>query len=95
MAYKLQDMDLFSIVEGGKVIISQRGVYRQTELYERSGTLFAAFGVNGFVRLLSRENTTVPHVKWVAIEGVEYQEDHMGPKTPGTVRASSFKAAAE
>jgi len=79
VTYKLQDMDLFSIVEGGKVIISERGIYRQTDLYERSGTLFAAFR-GGFVRLLCRENTTAPHVKWSAIEGVVYREDHMGPK---------------
>lgn len=91
MAYKLQDMDLFSIVEGGKVIISERGIYRQVDLYKRGETLFASFK-DGFVRLLGRENTTVPHVRWLAIEGVEYEVDYMGPH-PSAAPGVTLKAA--
>lgn len=79
MAYKLADMTLFSIVEGGVVIINDRGLYRQVDLYERAGMLFAGYK-DGFIRLLGRENTTVPTIKWDAIEGVEYVEDYQGPK---------------
>lgn len=75
----LADMDLFSIVTGAKVIISDRGIYRQVECYERGDMLFAAYR-NGFVRLLARNITTVPHVKWDAIEGVRYREEYNGPK---------------
>lgn len=81
-------MDLFSIVETGKVIISERGVYRQVDLYERAGALFAGFK-GGFVRLLGRGGTTVPHVKWDAIEGIKYHEEYNGPKqvpTPDGLR---------
>ncbi|GLS29925.1 hypothetical protein SAMN04488498_110193 [Mesorhizobium albiziae] len=81
MARTLADMDLFSIVEAGKVIISERGIYRQVELYERSGALFAAFK-GGFVRLLARGLSTVPYVKWEAIEGIAYNEEYNGPKYP-------------
>jgi hypothetical protein len=73
-------MTLFSIVEGGKVIISDRGIYRQVDLYERGGMLFAGYK-DGFIRLLGRENTTVPTIRWDAIEGVEIVEDYQGPKT--------------
>ncbi len=33
MAYKLAEMTLFSRVEEGQVIISDRGLYRQVDLY--------------------------------------------------------------
>lgn len=75
----LADMDLFSLVEAGKAIISDRGVYQQVEVYERGEMLFAAYR-KGFVRLLSRGLTTVPHVKWDAIEGVAYREEYNGPR---------------
>ncbi len=80
MAYKLAEMTLFSRVEEGQVIISDRGLYRQVDLYERNGTLFAAVK-GGFVRLLGREGTTVPSIKWLAIEGVEYTDEYNGPKS--------------
>lgn len=75
----LADMDLFTIVEAGKAIIVDRGIYRQVELYERGDMLFAAHR-GGFVRLLSRNMTTVPHVKWDAIVGVAYREEYNGPR---------------
>lgn len=79
MPRTLADMDLFSIVEAGKVIISERGLYKQVDLYERGGTLYAALR-GGFVRLLARNQSTVPHIKWDAIEGVAYREEYNGPR---------------
>lgn len=79
MAYNLSNMTLFKRVDAGQVIISERGLYRQVDLYERDGQLFAAHK-NGFVRLLDRENTTIPYVTWKAIEGVEYTSEYNGPK---------------
>lgn len=92
MAKVLADMDLFSIVEAGKVIISERGIYRQVELYERAGTLFAAFK-GGFVRLLARNLTTVPHVKWEAIEGITFDDQWNGPKQTGSAGGLRLVAA--
>lgn len=87
MAYKLDDMDLFTIVEGGKVITTEKGVYRQSDLFERKGQLYAAHRT-GFARLLTNGVTTVPHVRWDDIEGVEYHEVYNGP-----VRTNGLMAA--
>lgn len=35
---------------------------------------------DGFVRLLDRGNTTVPHITWKDIEGVETVAAYDGPK---------------
>jgi hypothetical protein len=78
MAHKLADMNLLKRIDEGQVIISDRGIYRQVDLYERGGQLFAAHK-DGFVRLLDRENTTVPSVTWKAIEGVEVEATYKGP----------------
>lgn len=82
MPKTLADMDLFSIVEAGKVIISDRGVYSQVDLFERGANLYAGYR-KGFVRLLARNLTTVPTVKWDAIEGVAYREEYNGAKLAG------------
>ena len=87
MAYKLEDMYLFTVVEGGKVITVEKGVYRQSDLYERAGQLYAQHRT-GFARLLTKGVTTVPNVRWDAIEGVEYKENFRGPaRTTGLVAA--------
>lgn len=96
--YKLADMNLFSRVDEGQVIISNRGVIRQVDLYTRGEQLFAALK-DGFVRLLSREHTTVPSIRWIAIEGIHYVEGWNGPKQvepepePVVVKTKRFKVA--
>jgi hypothetical protein len=65
----IANSDMFAEVDGAKALISARGVWMQTGVYQRNSMLFVAYG-KGFVRLLSRNLTTVPHVKWEAIEGV-------------------------
>jgi hypothetical protein len=76
---KLERMDLFTLVEEGKVIIRDRGFYLQVDLYRRGRTLFAAYG-KGFIRLLSRNMTTVPAIRWEAIEGIRTVEEWDGMK---------------
>lgn len=83
MAYKLADMTLFSRIDEGQVIISERGLHRQVDLYKRGDQLYAAVR-DGFVRLLDRENTTVPHIRWLAIEGVEVESAYNGPRHKAT-----------
>ncbi len=76
---KRDQMDLFRPVDGGRVVIVDRGLFRQVGLYEWNGFLFAARRT-GFVRLLGRTNTTIGHVKWEAIDGVEFHEVYNGPR---------------
>ena len=66
-------MNLFTRVENAFAILLTRGEYRQAELYERGGFFYAAHG-RGFVRLLGNRMTTVPAVRWDAIEGVSFEE---------------------
>ena len=47
----------FKQVEGEAAILVGDGVYRQTELYERNGYLFAKYGA-GFVRLAADGSTS-------------------------------------
>lgn len=91
MVARLADMDLFSIVEEGKVIISDRGVYRQVGLYKRGDTLYAEVK-SGFIRLLARGLSTVPHIKWDTIEGCTYREDYNGPKAESASRVRLMAA---
>ena len=78
MAYKLEDMDLFTVVEGGKAITVEKGVYRQSDVYERGGRLYAMHRT-GFARLLTKNMTTVPNLRWDDIVGIAFSEDYKGP----------------
>jgi len=59
----------FQKVEGEAAIIVCNGVYRQVDLYERDGYLFAESSRNGFIRLsesgsTSKAKTTLNHLSW-------------------------------
>jgi hypothetical protein len=56
-------MDYFSIIDGAKAVIVTAGVYRQVDVFERAGYLYAARG-NGFVRLLASGKTSDPRTLW-------------------------------
>jgi hypothetical protein len=70
---------LFHIVEGAVAILRCKGVYRQVPVYRRDNLnnrtpadeLFAKWG-GGFIGLRAHGGTTVPHVVWEHLEGVEY-----------------------
>lgn len=47
----------FKHIEGEAAVIIERGIYRQTDLYERNGFLYAKIGT-GFVRLFADGSTT-------------------------------------
>lgn len=50
-------MGLFQQVEGEAAIIVENGVYRQCDIYQRDGYLYAKVG-SGFVRLMADRSTT-------------------------------------
>lgn len=59
-------MALFNIVADSHVILRSSGIWKQTELYERDGILYAKHG-SGFIGLRTVGNTTLPKVQWEAI----------------------------
>lgn len=52
-------MGLFSIIEGAACVLQSGGVYRQAEVYQRDGGLYAKHG-SGFIRLYVKGTTSVP-----------------------------------
>lgn len=48
---------LFQKVEGENAIVVHNGVYRQCDVYERNGALFAKVGT-GFIRLYANGSTS-------------------------------------
>lgn len=48
---------LFQKIEGENAIVVHNGVYRQCDVYERNGALFAKVG-NGFIRLYANGSTS-------------------------------------
>ncbi|ESX17851.1 hypothetical protein X766_15675 [Mesorhizobium sp. LSJC255A00] len=72
-------MSMFSRVEGGQVLLTQRGVYTEAELYKRGEDLFVKLK-SGFARLLTTNNTTAANVRWKEIEGVDFSTTSDGPR---------------
>jgi len=60
-------MDLFHIIDQGQVILKTKGIYKQVAAYSRGLDVYAPHA-GGFIRLLARGATTVPHVSWVDVE---------------------------
>tara|TARA_R110000868_G_scaffold82808_5_gene233635 strand:- start:254 stop:505 length:252 start_codon:yes stop_codon:yes gene_type:complete len=70
----------FHTIEGGAVILSKRGVFKQANLYRRGRELYAGTA-GGFVRLYANGNTGVPDLRWVDLEHQyqsEYEDDALG-----------------
>lgn len=59
---------MFVKVEGTTVLLVERGVYRQADLYERGGQLFAKLGT-GYVYLKETGATSKDGVGFDVIEG--------------------------
>lgn len=67
---------LFKEVDSGKVILHNRGTYRQLKLYEFDGKLFAGNG-RTFVRLHQGGSTSTA-AKWAHIDSPDYIHDKLG-----------------
>ncbi|AZO48016.1 hypothetical protein [Mesorhizobium sp. M4B.F.Ca.ET.058.02.1.1] len=74
-------MSMFTAIEGGQVLLTNRGVYQEAKLYKREGELFAQIK-QGFARLLASNLTTAPGIRWKAIDGFIYAETAFGPQEP-------------
>jgi hypothetical protein len=56
-------MNRFHVIDGAAVILRQKGVFRQADVYRRGVELFAAHR-GGFIQLLARDGTSSPDVSW-------------------------------
>lgn len=61
-------MSLFQIVENEKAILSNAGLYIQTDIYKLDGVLYAKLG-SGYVRLYADCSTSKPKVRLVRLTG--------------------------
>lgn len=68
---------LFHIIEGAAVVLRAKGVFRQAAVYRRNAQLYAKWG-NGYIGLRASLGTTLPHVSWDYIEGVEFVSPPLG-----------------
>jgi DNA-binding cell septation regulator SpoVG len=59
-------MSLFTIVEDSHVHLHSGGLYKQTELYEKDGIMYAKWGA-GFIGLRHGGVTTISKVRWDSI----------------------------
>ncbi len=53
----------FVIVEGVQVVVLKSGVFKQVNVYQRSGQLYAATA-GGYVSLSRDSVTSVPSIRW-------------------------------
>lgn len=85
-------MDPFTKVEDGLVITFERGIYRQTALYERGGRLYTQRG-SGYVKLYKNGHTGLPKLIWKDIDPgfLSFVEEPLGLRIVSP--KSSIKAA--
>jgi hypothetical protein len=58
------DEKLFSVIEDAWVILRNKGVYKQTKVFQYKGGLYARHG-SGFIRLMrAHKATSVPDILW-------------------------------
>lgn len=93
MSTQPSSVALFTPVEGAQVILNNKGVFFQSDLYQQGQTLYAAVK-GGFIRLLGREGTTVSKIRWTKISGVSFVEMYDGPKLVPAIPARKEKLAA-
>ena len=60
----LNKKGLFSLVEGVLVILNVGGAYKQVEVYQRGGQLYAAITKTGFIALYKGSRTSKPSISW-------------------------------
>ena len=71
-------MNLFTIIEDGHAILLQRGVYKQTTLFERHARVYARHA-GGFIGLRKDHGTTVPSIRCEHVEAAEqFAFDELG-----------------
>lgn len=68
---------LFHIIDNAVVVLRSRGVFRQVQVYRRNAQLYAKWS-NGFIGLRAGNGTTLPHVSWDYIEGVQFVSPNIG-----------------
>lgn len=68
-------MGFFKHIEGEAAVLVDKGVYRQVDLYERDGVLYAKVGA-GFVKLYATGATTKPstRVETLSFDGALYKD---------------------
>jgi hypothetical protein len=62
---------LFHKIEGAVVILRQRGVFKQVDVYRREEKLYAK-AAGGFIGLKREGGTTKPEISWEHLEGVKF-----------------------
>jgi len=83
-------MNFFQQIEGEACIIIDRGVFKQVDLYERGGELFAKLG-GGFIRLMSDGSTTKSNARLDAISFDALGRDHIGRLCRTDTRVAGIK----
>lgn len=79
---------LFKIIPGGIAVLNNRGVFKQVDLYEREGRIYAQWGT-GYIGLRSEQGTTIPNVRWEYVEGVAKEYNKLGAMMiPAVARAA-------
>lgn len=86
-------MGFFKQVEGEAAVVVINGVYRQCDVFERDGYLYARAG-GGFVRLFADGSTTKPKMRLDTISwtGAIHRDVHNRLCRPGVSGAKELEA---
>lgn len=68
---------LFTIIPQGVAVLNNKGVFKQADLYEREGRVYAAWG-SGYIGLRSDKGTTIPNVRCEWFDGVQTRVTKLG-----------------
>lgn len=84
---------MFKQREGDAAVVVENGVFRQTDVYSRSGYLFAKFGP-GFIRLYADGSTSKAKCRLdvLHVEGL-VQQDRFGRLCDGSVAGAGLRPA--
>lgn len=85
-----EPIDLFHAIEGAIVILRQRGVFRQVQVYRRADHLYARWGA-GFIQLRGSNGTTLPDCNWEALELPAGMEMVAAPLQVPTIRRPTLQ----
>lgn len=80
---------LFTIVDDAHVVICRQGVFRQCDVYQRGGRLYAQLGKSSFVGLRDNRATTHPKVYWDFID-IEYDVERVSGAITIRVEVPAF-----
>lgn len=62
--HRVEQSSTFEKVDGLQVIVEASGVYRQVDVYKKSGVLYASQG-SGFVTLKQNNSTSKLSMRWI------------------------------